>query len=323
MTSLKTTTRPAMTRIAIVGVGAVGATIAYTLLRAGTDADLLLVDVNRRRAEGEMMDLRHCLPLAGSVTLSVADLDEVKDCDLVIITAGAAQREGETRIDLVKRNTDIFAGFFPLLSNANPKALFLIITNPVDIMTRVALALSGLPPEKVIGSGTVLDTSRFRALISQHVGLSSRNVHAYVIGEHGDSEVMVWSRTSVGPFSIEEYCRQSGIGLTGDDKERINQATREAAYEIIERKGSTHFAIGTVTERLVEAMEHSEYALYTLSRRVEGYYGIEGVCLSLPTLVNGSGAVRQLELELAPEERGKLLRSAEILDKVFRDLEIQ
>lgn len=318
------TRRPGIVeRATIVGVGDVGSTTAYAMLQGGVVRDLQLVDLDRRRAEGERMDLDHCVPFSNPCRLTVADVDEVAARDLVIITAGAAQQPGESRLSLVQRNADIFATLFPLLSRNNPDALFVIITNPVDVMTRVALQLSGLPPAQVFGSGTILDTARFRTLLSQELRVSTHNVHAYVIGEHGDSEVLVWSRLAVGPFNIDEYCARAGIApLTAERRAEIDRSVRRAAYEIIERKGSTHFAIGLASVRIAQSLFQHECALYTLSRRFEGLYGLHDVCLSIPTLLGRGGAVGHLEMPLDDEERRGLLRSAEVLDGVYQQVRL-
>ncbi|MCB2156664.1 L-lactate dehydrogenase [bacterium] len=310
-------------RIAIVGVGAVGSTTAYAMIQAGVANEILLVDMDRRRAEGELMDLQHCVPFSKNVSLSVIDLPDLTDCDLVVITAGVAQKPGESRLDLVRRNVDIYRTFFPRLAVNNPEALFLIVTNPVDIMTRVALKLSCLPPSRVFGSGTVLDTARFRQLISQHCRIAPRNVHGYVIGEHGDSEVMVWSRAMIGAFHVEEYCRLHGIPFGDDQKREISKDVRRAAYEIIERKGATHFAIGLATVRLAESLSHSQHSLYTVSRQFHGLYGLHEVCLSIPTLISRAGAVEHLELTLAEPEHEKLMESAEVLEEAYRQIGLE
>ena len=310
----------AIKRVAIVGVGAVGSTTAYAMLQAGSAREMVLYDYNRKRAEGEYMDLQHCLPFTHHSALSVRDAPEIEGADLVIVTAGAAQKPGESRLDLVKRNVEIFATFFPLLSENNPDAIFLIVTNPVDIMTRVALKLSGLPPQQVIGSGTVLDTARFRTLISLHCRILPRHVHALVIGEHGDSEVMVWSRASVGALRVAEYCDHLGISLSSDDLERINRDVREAAYEIIERKGATHFAIGVATNGIAQALSMNESSIFTVSRRCEGIFGLHDVCLSVPTLMDQRGAHTHLEIGLSSSEHEALMRSADVLNGVYEGI---
>lgn len=311
---------PCARRTAIVGVGAVGSTTAYAMLQTGTASELVLHDHDRLRAEGEYMDLQHCLPFTHHSAMSVRGADEIAGCGLVIVTAGAGQKPGESRLDLVKRNADIFASFFPLLSRNNPDAIFLIVTNPVDVMTRVALKLSGLPPQQVIGTGTVLDTARFRTLISQHCRILPRHVHAMVIGEHGDSEVMVWSRASIGAYRVAEYCDYLKIPLTTEDVERINNDVRNAAYQIIERKGATHFAIGVATNRIAEALGMNESSLYTVSRRCEGIFGLQDVCLSVPTLIDRRGAHAHMEIGLSSSEHAALLRSGEVLNEVYESL---
>ncbi|MCP4640515.1 MAG: L-lactate dehydrogenase [bacterium] len=307
-------------RVAIVGVGAVGATAAYAMVQAGSASEILLVDRNRALAEGEVMDLQHCLPFTHHASLGVRDVDGVEQCDLVIVTAGVGQKPGESRLDLVQRNVAVFDSFMPTLARRNPDAHFMIVTNPVDVMTRVALGMTGLPPRQVFGSGTVLDSARFRTLISQHVGVQTGHIHAYVIGEHGDSEVIVWSRAMIGPFHVSEYCELHGITMSPEDTERIERNVRTAAYQIIERKGATHFAIGLAATRVTEALSQQEDSIFTVSRQCEGIYGLDDVCLSVPTLVNREGAVRACEIALSPGERTAFMRSAEVLDGVYQQL---
>lgn len=307
-------------RIAIVGVGAVGSTTAYAMIQAGAASELLLADLDRQRVEGEMMDLQHCLPFTDYMAISVVDVEEVADCDLVIVTAGVAQQPGESRLDLVQRNLAVFETFMPGLAIRNPGAKFLIVTNPVDVMTRVAAALTDLPAERVFGTGTVLDTARFRTLLSEHYRILPRHVHAYVIGEHGDSEVLVWSRAMLGPFHISEYGERHRISMTPQDTERVAQDVRQAAERIIERKGATHFAIGLAVVMLTDCLSRNVNAVMTVSRRVDDCYGINNVCLSLPTLVCRRGAITQYELPLNGRERDELTRSAEVLDRVYRQL---
>ncbi len=304
--------------MAIVGVGAVGSTTAYALITAGAVREIVLSDINRARAEGERMDLEHCVPFMRPVNIEVRQVDEVERCDLIIITAGVAQKPNESRLALVQRNVDIFKMLFPTLTRNNPDSLFLIVTNPVDIMARVGLKLSGLAAEHIFGSGTILDTARFRSLISDHFSVSSANVHSHVIGEHGDSEVLVWSRARVGPFYVGEYSEISGVPLTEDDKARIDRSVRHAAYEIIERKGATHFAIGSACTRLVQSFQDPKGSLYSLSRQFDGLYGLHDICMSIPTLVSRKGAERQIELALSEDERAALMRCAEVLEEVWR-----
>ena len=308
-------------RVAMVGMGAVGSTTVYAMLHAGVAQEILLVDDHsRHRAEGELLDLQHTIPFSGPVGLRLASLEETRDCDLVIITAGAAQEPGQTRLDLLQQNVEIYRSFFPRLSRQNSNALFCIVTNPVDIMTRVALKLSGLPAEQVFGTGTVLDTARFRQNLSALFGVSTENVHAYVIGEHGDSEVLVWSRGRIGPFSLEEYAALRGMELTGEIRGRIDGDVRRAAYQIISRKGSTHFAIASATARLLETLAGDRHQLYTVCRALDLPGLPSGLCMSMPTELGRRGALRVLPLELSVGERQELEKSAQILHENYGSL---
>ena len=307
-------------RLAIIGVGAVGSAFAYALVQAGRPREIVLIDHDPRLAEGQMMDLSHCLPYGRPVKLEVGGLDAAADCDLVVITAGAAQRPGESRIDLVKRNAEIMGTFFPRLSKANPKGLFVLITNPVDVMTRLAVKLSGLSPEQVFGTGTTLDTARFRQLLSQHLSVDPRNVHAYVVGEHGDSEVLLWSNAAIGPYPVEEYARRVGVPLDAAVKASIETGVRRAAYEIIERKGMTNFAIGIATQRIFESLSSNQSTLQTVSRQLGSAYGLGEICMALPCLLKRSGATEPMEMHLTPEEHDALMASAAKLDGVYSAL---
>lgn len=314
------TQRPGIRRVAIIGMGAVGAATAFSMLQEGHARELILIDKDVARAEGEMMDLSHCLPHGRPMRLSFGDLDEAAECDLVVVTAGAAQRPGETRIDLVKRNAEIFSSFFPRLTKANPLAVFAIITNPVDIMTRFAVNESGDATGRIFGTGTVLDTARFRTLLSQHFRIDPRNIHANVIGEHGDSEVLVWSRGRIGPYSMEEYARATGAEFNDTVRADIDRSVREAAYQIIERKGSTNFAIGVTTREIHEAMSEDQNRLMTVSRPMKKVYGLEDICMSVPCPMTRDGAGPGMELSLDSTEHEALMRSAEKLDEVWNSL---
>lgn len=309
-------------RVAVIGVGAVGSAFAYSLIQEGRVRELVLIDKDERRAEGQMMDLSHCMPWGRPVKLEVGDLDAAAECEMVVITAGAAQQPGESRLDLVKRNADIFSEFFPRLPQANPNGLFVIITNPVDVMTRLALRLSSISPEQVFGTGTTLDTGRFRFLLSLYLKVDPRNIHAYVIGEHGDSEVLVWSRADVGPFHLEEYGELIGRPITTQVKAEITNEVKSAAYEIIERKGATNFAIGVAMEKLFESITYNQGTLQTVSRALSGAYGFDDLCLSTPCRLQRDGALSPLEIPLDPEEHKALMRSAEMLDEVYQSLKV-
>jgi len=317
-------TVPPIGRVAVVGVGAVGATTAFAMASNHVCQEIVLVDdYSYRKAEGELLDLQHSLPFTGPCKITLSTVSELENCDFIVITSGAAQRDGETRLDLMKRNVEIYHGFFPTLSKNNPNAMFCIVTNPVDIMTRVAMDLSGLPTERVFGSGTVLDTARFRQNLSEFLKVSNVNIHAYVIGEHGDSEVLVWSRCMIGPYSVFEYAEMTGIKLDQSAMKKIDEDVRKAAYQIIERKGSTHFAIGVGTAKLVEIISHNRHQIYTVSRKVNSPEIPEDVCISLPTELCRAGALTQLNLPLNDEEKAAFKRSGEILASAYDSLSKQ
>jgi L-lactate dehydrogenase len=307
-------------RIAIIGVGAVGATTAYALMQSGLASEILLYDQDLAKAEGEMMDLQHCLPFTEHVAMSIAELDAIRNCDLIVVAAGAPRSPDEPRESFVERSAQALESFMEPLARQNGRALFLIITNPVDIMTRVALRFSHLPTRQVVGSGTLLDTARFRTLISSHCKILPRHVHAYVVGEHGQNEVPVWSRAMIGPFHISEYCDMHGITLGPDETESINRDVREAASRIQQRKGATHFAIGLAAARLAHALSLNQDSVFTVSRRFEGMYRLQSVCLSMPTLVNREGAHKHFELDFSSTERDALMKGAEKVHKEYEKL---
>ncbi len=303
------------TRIAIVGMGAVGASTAYVLIQTGHAHEVLLVDADTKRAEGHMMDLQHCLPWGRPIRMEVRSLDECEGCDMVLVTAGRPQVGHQTRMDLLKANAEMLGEIMPTAVRRNPDAIFAIVTNPVDVMARAAVRLSGLPPERVFGTGTVLDSARFRFLLSRHLDVDPRNVHAYVIGEHGDSEVVVWSRATVGPYTLDEYAAMRGRPLDDGMRADIALHVRRAAYEIIERKGATSFAIGVSTQRICESIWNDHRTIQTVSRTLAGAYGLGDVCMSLPCVLGRAGVERPCEIPLLAEERSALMRSAEILER--------
>lgn len=303
-------------KIVMVGVGAVGASAAYALMISGLAAEIVLIDVNERKAEGEAMDLMHGAPFVRPVTIRPGTYADCAGAQIVVITAGSAQRPGETRLDLVKRNADIFGQMIPQIVAAAPDAILLIVSNPVDILTYVSLKLSGLPASRVIGSGTVLDTARLRALLGQRLGVDPRGVHGYVVGEHGDSEVVVWSRATVAGLPVEEYCQQRGIAYSAALRDDISTQVRRAAYEIIERKGATYYAIGLGIRHIVEAILRDANTILTVSTLMTGQFGMNDVCLSLPSIVDHGGVEGVLRPDLSPDELLALQRSASLLRDV-------
>lgn len=307
----------------MVGAGRVGSTLAYTLAASRTVREIVLIDASRERAEGEAMDIAHAVPFFAPVSVVPGGLADAAGAAVTVIAAGAAQREGESRPALVQRNVEVMRGIIAGVVRANPGGLLLIATNPVDALTFAALRLSGLPPAKVFGSGTVLDTARLRAELSAHYGVDARNVHAYVLGEHGDSELVAWSGANLANVHLEEYCRLSGMSCSPEHMEAIAARVRDAAYEIIRRKGATNFAIAAALTRIVEAVVRDEASVLTVSTLVDGPYGIRGVCLSLPAVVDGSGIRRVLPVPLAPDETARLRNSADAVRAALRAAGLQ
>lgn len=310
------------TKIAIIGTGNVGATFAYALMLNGLAAEIVLIDVNKSKAEGEAMDLNHGVPLAHPTRIWSGTYADCAGAALTVVTAGAAQKPGETRLDLVIRNTNIFKSIIPEVVKHNPDGILLIATNPVDILTYVSWKISGLPKERVIGSGTILDTARFRYLLSEHFGVDPRSVHAFIIGEHGDSEVPVWSLANIAGMRLPMFCAANGLTCQDHTLDEIFCKTRDAAYEIIERKGSTYYAIGTGLVRIAEAIVRDQGTVLSISSFIEDYYGINDVYLSLPTIVDRGGAERTLRLELNNEEIAGLQNSAKVLKEIIGELKL-
>jgi L-lactate dehydrogenase len=309
------------TKIAIVGAGNVGATAAYALLLSGLAAEIVLIDANQKRAEGEAMDLAHAVPFSRPTTVWAGDYEDCAGSVITVLAAGSGQRPGETRLDLAKRNAAIFSEIVPKVAAANPDGIILVATNPVDVLTHVARRISGVPAGRVIGSGTTLDTGRFRALLGDHFGVDPRSVHAFVIGEHGDSEVPVWSSANVAGVGLEDLARARGIAFGPQDRERIFSETRDAAYAIIERKGATYYAVAVALLRIIEALVRDQRTVLPVSSAVGSKgYGVGEVCLSLPSIVGGSGVGEVLELRLSAEEERALARSAEVVRKAQEEV---
>jgi len=310
------------TRVAIVGAGNVGATFAYALLLSGLAAEIVLIDSNRAKAEGEAMDLNHTEPFAHPTRIWAGDFPDCAQAAVTVVAAGANQKPGETRLDLVKKNAAIFADVVPEIATHNPTGIILVATNPVDVLTYVSLKLSGLSARQVIGSGTILDTARFRYELSEHFHVDPRSVHAYIIGEHGDSEVPVWSIANIAGMELREFAGAHSISCERAELEEIFRRTRDAAYAIIQRKGATYYAVAAGLMRIVEAVLRDQATVLSVSSLVSDYYGIADVCLSLPTVVGGSGIERQLRLKLDATEQEGLKKSAGVLRHTIDSLDL-
>lgn len=300
-------------KVTIVGAGRVGSTFAYSLATSGLVQEIVLVDADPARAEGEAMDIAHALPFHRPVRVRAGSLAECADSVATVITAGAAQGPGETRPALLRRNAEVLRGIVEGTVRANPHGLLVVATNPVAPLTFAALRISGLPPRQVMGSGTVLDSARLRTELSSHYGVDPRNVHAYVLGEHGDTEFVTWSTATFGSMHLLDYCAATGMGCTPADMDAIELRVRNAAYEIIRRKGATNFAIAASLTRIVEAVVRDEASVLTVSSLVQGQYGISDVCLSLPAVVGRSGVQRMLPVSLDPAEEVALHRCAQVI----------
>lgn len=305
----------------IIGLGRVGLACAYSLLIQNCFDELVLQDLDLQKVEGEVMDLVHGMSLIAPTDLvSGTVADAGKDADIVIITAGAAQKPGETRLNLLERNVAIYQNILKDVIKYCPDAILLIVTNPVDIMTYVALKISGFPSSRVIGSGTVLDTSRFRSLLAKKLNIDPRSVHAYIIGEHGDSEVPVWSTANVAGRKL---LSQDWEDLAPRDREELTtifEQVKNAADEIIQRKGYTSYGIGLVVTNIVKAILRSQERVLTVTGLVDGLYGIKDVCLGLPRVVNEKGILKTVNLDLSPQEKKQFCHSAQVLQEVFSHL---
>jgi L-lactate dehydrogenase len=310
-------------KVAVVGVGSVGASFAYSLMIHGLVSEISLIDVNAEKAKGEAMDLEHGMPFVQPARINAGDYRECVDADIVVISAGAAQKPGESRLDLVEKNAAIFKQVIPKIKEHNDHCILLVATNPVDIMTYVSLKLSGFPPNRVIGSGTILDTARLRSLLGEHFKIDPRNVHAYIIGEHGDSEVPVWSSASIAGVEIKKYCPICSMKYEQQYLDKIFEQVKNAAYQIIDLKGATFYAIGLGLTRIVESIIRDENAILTVSSLLHNYYGVSDLCLSVPSIVNKNGVAQTIKLPLGDGEIKMFQKSAAVMENVIQSLGIK
>jgi len=310
-------------RVAIVGMGNVGSTFVYALLLSGLAAEIVLIDANREKAEGEAMDLTHAVPFTHPTNVWPGDYGDCAGAVVTVLAAGAPQAPGETRLDLIKKNAAIWRSIVPQVAEHNPGGILLIATNPVDVLTYAAWKLSGLPSQRVIGSGTILDTARFRYLLSQHFGVDARSVHAYIIGEHGDSEVAVWSSANIAGMRLPQFCQAQGIGYDQRVMEGIFLQTRDAAYRIIERKGATYYAVAAGLMQITQAVLRNQKTVLSVSSLIDNYYGLNDVCFSLPTVIDRGGVEQVLRLELDDTEVNKLRTSARVLRGTIEGLNLK
>lgn len=307
----------------IVGSGFVGATAAYALVMRGVGRRVVLVDQNRARAEAEADDILHAVPFAHPLEVTAGEYADLAGCRVVIVSAGVGQKPGETRLQLLERNAQVFKQVIPNVLQHAPDAVLLIATNPVDVMTHIAARYAeelGVPSSRVIGSGTTLDTARLRSLIGRHLNVDSQHVHAYVLGEHGDSEVIPWSLVTVGGIPLEEFCSGREISICPEDYEGIDEKVRRAAYRIIEGKGATYYGIGSALARIVEVVLQDERSILTVSTPTEDVAGVRNVTVSMPSLVGGQGILQTFFPSLNEVEMTALHASAQVVRAVIDEL---
>lgn len=313
-------------KIGIVGCGMVGSASAYALVMSGVGREIVLVDLNKARAEAEANDIFHAVPFAHPLTVRAGDYPDLAGAQVVVIAGGVAQKPGETRLQLLQRNAAVFRQIVPSILKHAPDTVLLVVTNPVDIMTHLAAHFAtefGMPRTRVIGSGTTLDTARFRALLGRHFDLDPHHVHAYVLGEHGDSEVLAWSLASIAGLSLDEFAKVHGKPLTDADRKQIDENVRRAAYQIIAGKGATYYGIGSAVARIVDVLLHDQRAILTICCRIASVPHCEGVTLALPHLLGGEGAMAVLPLVLDAAEQQGLRRSAGILREAIESLKLK
>ncbi|WP_442601288.1 L-lactate dehydrogenase [Paenibacillus sp. KN14-4R] len=310
-----------VSRVALVGSGAVGASYAFALLNQGIANELVIIDVNHQKAEGDAMDLNHGLPFSPSMKIWAGTYEDCGSADIVVITAGASQAPGETRMDLINKNSRIFKSIVTSIMDSGFHGIFVIATNPVDVLTYATWKYSGLPASRVIGSGTILDSARLRFLLGQEFNVDSRNIHAYIMGEHGDTELPVWSNANIAGLSLMEYKAQHGTP-TDERLDEIFIQVRDAAYHIIERKGATYYGIAMGLARLTKAILNNENSVFSVSSLLTGQYGLDDVYIGIPAIINRDGIREVLELNLMEDEREKLHHSATVLKNAIASLEL-
>ena len=306
-------------KVGIIGCGFVGSSSAFALMQSGLFSEMVLNDVDTERAEGEALDISHGLPFAKPMKIYAGGYDDMMDCSIIVITAGAGQKPGETRLDLVKKNVGIFKGIIPEIAKRKYEGILLIVANPVDILTYAAIKLSGFPENRVFGSGTVLDTARLKYLLGEHLSIDNRSVHAFIIGEHGDSEIAAWSSENVSGIPLNDFCELRGHIEHDASMQRIAEDVKNSAYEIIKKKKATYYGIAMSVRRICEAIIRDEKSILPVSSMQHGEFGISGVSLSIPAIVGRQGVERVVPIDLSPEEKKEPIASADTLKKVIKD----
>ena len=306
-------------KAAIVGCGFVGSASAFALMESGLFSELVLIDADRNRAEGEALDISHGLPFSKPMQIYAGGYEDISDAAVVIVTAGAGQKPGETRLDLVKKNVAIFKSIIPQIAKYNQSGILLVVANPVDILTYVAKQLSGFPANRVFGSGTVLDTARLKYLLGEHLDVDSRSIHAFIIGEHGDSEIAAWSSANVSGVPLHKFCEMRGHFEHEKATKEIAEGVKNSAYEIIEKKKATYYGIAMSVKRICEAIVRDEKSILPVSS-IQDTDEISGVALSMPAIVGKNGVEDLVPIELDADEKAALKQSADTLKAVLNDV---
>lgn len=306
-------------KVVIIGCGFVGSATAFSLMQSGLFSEMVLIDADEERAEGEALDISHGIPFAKPMNIYAGNYNDIKDASIIIITAGANQKEGETRLDLVKKNISIFNTIIPKINKSDFKGIILVVANPVDILTTVTIKLSNLPNNRVFGSGTVLDTARLKYELGKHLNVDPRSVHAFIIGEHGDSEIAAWSSANVSGIQLDKFCEMRGYCHHKESRDKITEDVKNSAYHIISRKKATYYGIAMSVKRICEAIIRDEKSILPISSMMNGEYGITGIALSMPAIIGKNGVETQVPISLNEEETGCLIKSAQKLIGVLAE----
>ena len=304
-------------KVVMIGCGFVGSACCFSLMQSGLFSEMVLIDADKAKAEGEALDISHGVPFSKPIKIYAGDYDDIKNASLIIISAGANQKPGETRLDLVKKNISIFKSIIPEIKKRDYKGILLIVANPVDILTTVAIKLSGLPENRVIGSGTVLDTARLKHELGNHLNVDPRSVHAFIIGEHGDSEIAAWSSANVSGIPLHKFCEMRGHFNHDEATKKIAEDVKNSAYEIISRKKATYYGIAMAVKRICEAIARDEKSILPISSMLHGEHGIEGISLSMPAIVGKDGVETLVPIQLNDEEESKIRLSAKTLQDIL------
>jgi len=306
-------------KVAIIGCGFVGAACSFCIMQSGLFSEMVLIDSDRAKAEGEALDISHGVPFAKPIKIYAGTYDDIENASMIILAAGAGQAPGETRLDLAKKNISIFKSILPEIKRRKFDGILLVVSNPVDILTTVALKLSGVSENKVIGSGTVLDTARLKYELGKHLNVDSRSVHAFIIGEHGDSEIAAWSSANVSGIQLKHFCEMRGFTNHDETMAEIAKNVKNSAYEIIEKKKATYYGVAMAVKRICEAIIRDEKSILPISTMMHGEYGIKGVSLSMPVIIGKDGAETHVPIQLSEEEAKRLQKSAETLQEILAE----